>query len=676
VGNRLTESGIDALTGQPISRTYQYRELASRPGVTFNGVNALTQIVDNITPVQSVIYEYDRNLNQVARIKNGVRDDYFFDIRDRMVAATVNGATTEFDYDDDGMRTKKIGPSGETRYLYDGGAVLMEYNAAGQTSHKYNYGYHLLSLTAVDGALRNNQFYLVDALGSTANLANTDGNLVQSYRYDAWGRVWESVGTSTNRRQYTGHYRDDETGLDYFGARYYDSEIGRFISQDAYLGEAATPPSLHRYLYAYSNPLRYVDPSGYSSQEINSSSIAMEVDQESHETTTRRGGFSQVVATGGAGVRLTHWINGESRSSAGAEPVDEFAMTGAWAGDFARRVELWNKNKMAELEAWVQEGGSGGHVAVATIASTFTNVAASLVDPLKLGEGAAQGGWEGWLSDALRAVDLFSTLHGGIGMRGMVKDASIKTLKRAGKRWAPQSLVVDIEEQAIKEVLGNRFEMGIRASDPLTAYGSQKAARQGITPKPLTVKAKSDIYGLVEEPGFMPGLGKVKTVYRSDNDVAWVYDKVQGRFLTDKEVMEQIVKPLNRRLPPENKFMHPSHFTAFSGTDPKAPDIFRNSDPKEIWRAWGGQKPGGTLNWQDYGKLPGNPGPVGVYNGQGLQKLMTEKQVKAFAAEKGLPWHPAWDKVQSAWLPVAQGTYKIGARSALLSVPNYAMGQE
>ncbi len=52
----------------------------------------------------------------------------------------------------------------------------------------------------------------------------------------------------------------------YFGARYYDPDIARFITQDSYLGESGTPPSLHRYLYAYSNPTVYIDLYGYRAQ--------------------------------------------------------------------------------------------------------------------------------------------------------------------------------------------------------------------------------------------------------------------------------------------------------------------------------------------------------------------------------------------------------------------------
>jgi len=64
---------------------------------------------------------------------------------------------------------------------------------------------------------------------------------------------------------YTQQEHDTNTGLIYFGARYYDPDTARFITQDPYLGENTTPPSLHRYLYAYSNPTVYVDLNGYAS---------------------------------------------------------------------------------------------------------------------------------------------------------------------------------------------------------------------------------------------------------------------------------------------------------------------------------------------------------------------------------------------------------------------------
>jgi RHS repeat-associated protein len=268
-GNRLTEQGTAPQSGQPVDQSYKYEELPGKVGATFNHVNTLTQVVDNLNPAQTVTYEYDRNLNQVAKEKGGVRTHFRFGIRDQILAADeLTGAPIKFDYNHDRMRLKKIsgGTGLQTRYLYDDRVVLVEYggnDADLQTFHKYNYGNHLLSLVQIKGKDRESQFYLTDALRSTANLTDETGSLVNSYRYDAWGGIRDKAKSSYNPRQYIGHYRDEETGLHYFGARYYDSEQGRFLSQDPYLGDIITPPSLHRYLYAYSNPTVFIDLEGY-----------------------------------------------------------------------------------------------------------------------------------------------------------------------------------------------------------------------------------------------------------------------------------------------------------------------------------------------------------------------------------------------------------------------------
>jgi RHS repeat-associated protein len=108
------------------------------------------------------------------------------------------------------------------------------------------------------------QYYHHDALGSTVNLTDSAGSVKVSYTLDPWGHIRNQVGTSVNRQIFTGQEHDEKTGLIFFGARYYDPDSARFISQDSYLGEPGTPPSLHRYLYAYSNPTVWVDLYGYA----------------------------------------------------------------------------------------------------------------------------------------------------------------------------------------------------------------------------------------------------------------------------------------------------------------------------------------------------------------------------------------------------------------------------
>ncbi len=100
----------------------------------------------------------------------------------------------------------------------------------------------------------------------TGSNVDTDesGALNQVLDYYAFGatRIDEQYGNFNNDYKFTGKEKDAETGLYYYGARYYDSELGRFISRDTWEGELENPQSLNRYSYVLNNPLKYVDPSG------------------------------------------------------------------------------------------------------------------------------------------------------------------------------------------------------------------------------------------------------------------------------------------------------------------------------------------------------------------------------------------------------------------------------
>ena len=103
------------------------------------------------------------------------------------------------------------------------------------------------------------KYYLADHLGSTRSLIDEAGSVTAAYDYWPYGNVLASSGTGATHFRFTGHERDDESGLDYMLARSYAYDIGRFLRPDPMQDQY---PGISPYAYAANNPLKYVDPDG------------------------------------------------------------------------------------------------------------------------------------------------------------------------------------------------------------------------------------------------------------------------------------------------------------------------------------------------------------------------------------------------------------------------------
>ena len=250
VGNRSTELEVasDATVLTEKSFVYDDRD-------------RLTDITDHLDAAKSVTYGYDANGNQTAKTQDGVTTDFFYDIRDQLIEVQKDLVLLgRYAYDYQGLRIRKSGSGEVLRYVYDDQSVLLQTDDAGNTLAKYDYGPdRLLSL---NHATEGRQFYLFDALGSVVDLTKPDGTLQARYQWDAWGNLRASSGASANPFGFTGHEHDEATSLIYAKARFYDPEVGRFLSEDPIGGILDRPPSLHRYLYAYANPTVFTDPDG------------------------------------------------------------------------------------------------------------------------------------------------------------------------------------------------------------------------------------------------------------------------------------------------------------------------------------------------------------------------------------------------------------------------------
>ena len=274
-----TYDSLYRLTSETITKgktvttyAYEYDNVSNRTLKTVNGVetvytyNELNQLVSE----DSTTYEYDNAGNLVRVVGAGKTALYVYNADNKLVKATVqqgnNVVVETYTYDYVGNRTSKTTTINnhveKVYYLNDNSSltnVLAEYSASGDEICYYTVGADLVS-QEINGKV---YAYLYDGHGTVRALANENGKITDTYTYDAFGNLISSTGSTANSYRYCGEQFDSTTGLYYLRARYMNPSVGRFISMDTYQGSNADPISLHKYLYANSNPVTYTDPSGF-----------------------------------------------------------------------------------------------------------------------------------------------------------------------------------------------------------------------------------------------------------------------------------------------------------------------------------------------------------------------------------------------------------------------------
>ncbi len=139
--------------------------------------------------------------------------------------------------------------------------ILCETNSGGTISAYYIYGLGLLAKITSDGT---QCYYHYDGLGSTVALTNQSGTLTDRYAYSPFGEIANTQGSTYNPFKYVGQFgvMTEPDNTLFMRARFYDPSIGRFLSKDPVDGSLNNPTTLHPYLYASSNPVCVIDPSG------------------------------------------------------------------------------------------------------------------------------------------------------------------------------------------------------------------------------------------------------------------------------------------------------------------------------------------------------------------------------------------------------------------------------
>ncbi len=162
-----------------------------------------------------------------------------------------------YDTEDDSLKSDIIysrDVSGRELALYENNSIK-QWNLFGLD----NIGY----MTGSDEL----RFYIKDHLGSVRVVTDNQSALINCQYYDQWGYVLENRNYQSDESVYkfTSKERDEESEYDYFGARYYDSRIGRWGQVEPLLDKY---PSLTPYNYSVDNPLRVIDPNGADPFEI------------------------------------------------------------------------------------------------------------------------------------------------------------------------------------------------------------------------------------------------------------------------------------------------------------------------------------------------------------------------------------------------------------------------
>ena len=205
--------------------------------------------IDKLIEKTSYTYDGFNRLIKTETIKDGIR------------------TTVDFTYNGDDLRVSKTTKKSNnnytpevTNYLYDRQNVILETDANSNVKERYIKGINYIAKTDSTG---KETYFLFNGHGDLVQTVDESGTVQNQYDYDIWGNPVLTIETAPNAIRYTGEFYDEETGLYYLRARYYDPYLGRFTTEDSYWGEDNNPLSLNLYTYCHNDPIQYVDPTGH-----------------------------------------------------------------------------------------------------------------------------------------------------------------------------------------------------------------------------------------------------------------------------------------------------------------------------------------------------------------------------------------------------------------------------
>lgn len=277
--NRLTSA---QQSGQP-SYTYTYDRYGNRWNDLLNSsctgayTSCLTFNANNHISNGAVTYDAAGNISS-----DNNHLHYYYDAENRLIQVdgtlgNCASASACYRYDANGQRTQKTAYGASVDYYYDvSGHQVSELNSTGSWNRGEIYagGRHLA--TYVMGSTPTTVFDHEDWLGTERARTNISMQLCESETSLPFGDGLNTTGScgDPSPMHFTGKQRDNESGFDYFGARYYSSAQGRFVSADWSAVPAAVPyadltnpQSLNLYTIVKDNPDTFADLDGHQDED-------------------------------------------------------------------------------------------------------------------------------------------------------------------------------------------------------------------------------------------------------------------------------------------------------------------------------------------------------------------------------------------------------------------------
>lgn len=192
----------------------------------------------------------------------------------QLATLSGNGATANYTYDVDGLRTSKTVNGVKHEYYYVGNTLQYEKFGTTELWFFYDADGNPSGVRYKNGSTTTDYYFVCNWRGDVIRIYDGAGAVVANYNYDAWGNVISvtdangaAITDSThianvNPLRYRGYYYDSETGLYYVSSRYYDPEIGRWINADSILDNRGVN-TLNLLAYCGNNPVNNQDPNGH-----------------------------------------------------------------------------------------------------------------------------------------------------------------------------------------------------------------------------------------------------------------------------------------------------------------------------------------------------------------------------------------------------------------------------